>query len=269
MFDSTRTPYDKLERCASEYRITGVTKQFSSVWTRETRRPKASGLTRDQIVTAALEILDAEGLAALSMRKLGSRLDAGATSLYWYVTNKDELLELVLDEVWGMLDSAEPGQAPWREVITTFAYSFRETLRAHPWAASLVGQLPSIGPNALRLTDRLRRAFIEAGFTGTDIYLASGSVISFVLGQVIPELAWTNAFGDAEPDREAMIDDIVAVAADYPEMIEEFRTTTQITPAAARAMAFDFGLCCVLDGLHARLRQRDRTHDSPTESALP
>ncbi|MET7771026.1 TetR/AcrR family transcriptional regulator [Nocardia sp. NPDC005366] len=242
-----------------------MSKQFSSVWTRETRQPKASGLRRDQIVTAAVAILDADGLPALSMRKLGTKLDAGATSLYWYVANKDELLELALDEFWGTLDSAEPGQVSWREVITTFAYGFRAALHAHPWAASLIGQLPSIGPNALRLTERLRRAFIEAGFTGTDIYLASSVVISFVLGQIIPELAWAHTFGDDEPDREELLDDLVEVARDYPEMIADFRATAQVNPGVARAMAFDFGLCCVIDGLDARLRQH-RSPGSTTES---
>ena len=85
-----------------------MTKQFSSVWTRPPRPAKTSGLGRDQIVAAVVELLDAEGLDALSMRKLGAKLNAGATSLYWYVANKDELLELALDEVWGLVDTPEP-----------------------------------------------------------------------------------------------------------------------------------------------------------------
>ncbi|MEV0291946.1 TetR/AcrR family transcriptional regulator [Nocardia sp. NPDC050710] len=244
-----------------------MTKQFSSVWTREMRQPKTSGLRRDQIVTAAVEILDAEGLSALSMRKLGAKLDSGATSLYWYVANKGELLELALDEFWGMLDGADPGEASWREVVTTFAYSFRETLLAHPWAATLIGQLPSMGPNSLRLTDRLRRAFVQAGFTGTDIYLSSGTVMCFVLGQVMPELAWSNAYGDAEPDRDALIEDVLELAHEYPEMVEEYRATPPMSVATARALAFDYGLLCVLDGLAARLRHPRESSGVPDESA--
>ncbi|WP_069161784.1 TetR/AcrR family transcriptional regulator [Nocardia altamirensis] len=231
-----------------------MTKQFSSVWLREPRQPKASGLHRDQIVEAAVALLDAEGLEALSMRKIGAKLGAGATSLYWYVANKEELLELALDEFWGMVETPESDDAPWREVLTTFAYNFRATMRAHPWSAGLVGRLPSMGPKALRVTDRLRRAYYSAGFRGIDIYMASGTVLCFVLGQVTPEIAWTKAYGDAEFDTEGALEMMDRVAEDYPEIRADYRATTPTDAATARAMAFDFGLLCVLDGLEARLR---------------
>ncbi|WP_327119922.1 TetR/AcrR family transcriptional regulator [Nocardia sp. NBC_01730] len=231
-----------------------MTKQFASVWTREPRQPKASGLRREQIIAAAVEILDAEGLESLSMRKLGGKLGAGATSLYWYVANKEELLELVLDEFWGMVQIPDPEQSSWRELLSTFAYSLRATIRAHPWMASLVGQLPSIGPNSLRLSDRLRRAFVGAGFQGVDIYLASGTVMSFVLGQVIPEAAWEKASSRSGLDVDSMTRVMEGLAGDYSEMLEDYRATTPIDPEVGRAMAFDFGLLSVMDGLEARLR---------------
>ncbi|MEU0876253.1 TetR/AcrR family transcriptional regulator [Nocardia brasiliensis] len=230
-----------------------MTKQFDSVWLREPRRPKASGLHREQIVAAAVEILDAEGLEALSMRKLGAKLGAGATSLYWYVANKNELLELALDEFWGMADTPESDDVPWRELLSAFAYNFRAVLRAHPWGAMLIGRLPSMGPNALRVTDRLRRAYVGAGFRGTDIYLASGTVMSYVLGVVLPEIAWRNSYGQLEFDRESVVEMMDHAARDYPELQADFRATTPTNPEFARAMAFDFGLLCVLDGLEARL----------------
>ncbi|WP_330229397.1 TetR/AcrR family transcriptional regulator C-terminal domain-containing protein [Nocardia sp. NBC_00508] len=229
-----------------------MTKQFASVWTREPRQPKTSGLRREQIITAAVEILDAEGLESLSMRKLGAKLGAGATSLYWHVANKEELLELVLDQFWGMVQIPEPERASWRELLTTFAYSLRATIRDHSWMASLVGQLPSIGPNSLQLSDRLRRAFVQAGFQGVDIYLASGTVISFVLGQVLPEIAWQKA--SAEIDTDGMMRVMDELAGDYPDMLADYRATVPTDPEVGRAMAFDFGLLCVLDGLAARLR---------------
>ncbi|MBF6296530.1 TetR/AcrR family transcriptional regulator C-terminal domain-containing protein [Nocardia amamiensis] len=236
-----------------------MTKQFTSVWTREPRQPKTSGLSRDQIITAAVEILDAEGLESLSMRKLGAKLGAGATSLYWHVANKEELLELVLDQFWGMVRTPEPEQASWRELLTTFAYSLRATIREHPWMASLVGQLPSIGPNSLQVSDRLRRAFGRAGFRGVDIYLAGGTVMGFVLGQVIPEIAWQKASGGAEMDTDGMLRVMEDLSADYPEMLADMRATAPTDPEVARAMAFDFGLLCVLDGLEARLRNTPGT----------
>ncbi|MBB5916329.1 AcrR family transcriptional regulator [Nocardia transvalensis] len=227
--------------------------QFSSVWTRPPRQPKSTGLGREQIVAAALEILDAEGLEALSMRKLGARLNAGATSLYWHVANKDELLELALDEFWGWVEVPDPEGAPWRQVLTTFAYSLRATLLAHPWVGTLVGRMPMVGPKAFELSDRLRRTFVQAGFEGLDIYLASGAVISFVLGQVLPGLGMQRAGGE-DWDYESAMTMMTELAADYPEMLEDYRRNIPSNPNTARVVAYDFGLLCVLDGLEARLR---------------
>ncbi|MEV6279111.1 TetR/AcrR family transcriptional regulator [Nocardia sp. NPDC051832] len=235
-----------------------MSKQFSSVFTREPRPAKAAGLGRDQIVRAAVDILDAEGMQALSMRKLGAKLGAGATSLYWYVANKDQLLELVLDEVWGMVETPEPDDSSWREVLTTFGYNLRETLYAHPWSTELVGSFPSLGPNAFRLNDRLRRAFTQAGFSGVDIYMASGTVMCFVLGQVIPDIAFTKAFGGDKMDAAGVEERMDDLAADYPEMLADYRSQIGMDAAAARAMSFDFGLLCVLDGLEARLHKAHR-----------
>ncbi|MFF0455928.1 TetR/AcrR family transcriptional regulator [Nocardia africana] len=236
-----------------------MTKPFSSVWTRQPRPPRRSGLTRDQIVAATVELLDADGLEALSMRKLGARLNAGATSLYWYVANKDELLELALDEVWGLVETPDPDRASWREVFTTFAYSLRATIRSHPWAASLLGQLPSVGPNAFALTDRLRRTCVRAGFDGTDVYLASALVMSFILGQVIPELTYRKAVG-GEVDHRSVLASIDQLAADYPQLLADYRDALPQDPEVARALAFDFGLVCVLDGMAARLGEAPTAH---------
>lgn len=240
-----------------------VTEPFRTVWARPPRVPRKSGLTREQIVAATVEILDADGLEALSMRKLGASLGAGATSLYWYVANKDELLELVLDEAWGLVEVLEPEGRHWREVFTAFAYSLRATLRAHPWAPALLGQLPSVGPHAFALTDRLRRTGVQAGFTGTDVYLSGSVLMSFILGQVLPEISYRKARGGSEVDHGSMLDVMDELAGDYPQLRTDYRETLPADPEVSRALAFDFGLVCVLDGLGARLGE------SPSAGAGP
>jgi AcrR family transcriptional regulator len=230
-----------------------VSKPFTSVWTREPRQPRSSGLGREQIVAGALELLDAEGLDALSMRKLGAKLGAGATSLYWYVANKDELLELVMDEIWAMVEVPGPEHASWREAFTTFAYSLRATLTAHPWAVPLLGQLPNVGPKSFALMERLRRAAAHAGFAGIDNYLATGTVMSFVFGQVIPQVRYENSNGGKKLDYGSLLDTVDQLAADYPQLLADYHETMPPDPATARALAFDFGLLCVLDGLAARM----------------
>ncbi len=232
-----------------------VAKQFSSVWTRPQRQPKSAGLGREQIVAAVLELLDAEGLEALSMRKLGAKLNSGATSVYWHVANKDELLELALDEFWGWVELPEPDESTsWRGVVTTFAYSLRQTLLDHPWVGTLIGRMPMVGPQAFALSDRLRRTFVNAGFTGLDIYLASGTVLSFVFGQVLPEISLNRATGGEGFDHEAAMAVVGELAADYPELRADYERTMPTDSQAARIVAYDFGLLCVLDGLQARLR---------------
>src|SRR3954464_2318411 len=80
-----------------------------TIWTRERKAaPARETLSREQIVRTAMAILDAEGVSGLSMRKLGTKLAAGATSLYWYVDTKDDLIDLLIDEVWGEIDVPEP-----------------------------------------------------------------------------------------------------------------------------------------------------------------
>ncbi|NUS43692.1 MAG: TetR/AcrR family transcriptional regulator [Mycobacteriaceae bacterium] len=233
-----------------------MAKQFTSVWTREARKPKASGLSREQIVRAAIELLDADGLEALSMRKLAAKLGSGTTSVYWYVANKDELLELALDDVWGLIRTPEQ-DADWRELIDVFAHSMRDVLRAHPWAASLLGKLPSLGPQAFALTDRLRRAMVQAGFDGIEVYLASGTVTCFVFGQVVPEIAW-RASSEGKIDIDLLHEAAQTLAADYPELRADYEKTLAMDHEKARNDSFDFGLNCVLDGLAARLARGSR-----------
>ncbi|MGW0180462.1 TetR/AcrR family transcriptional regulator [Nocardia sp. NPDC003345] len=229
--------------------------QFDSVWTRAPRRPRPTGLSRDQIVRAAVTLLDKEGLDALSMRRLGAELGAGATSLYWHVANKNELLELALDEVWGQVSRTGPEhEVELRDLLTTYAHDLRAVLLAHPWSATLVGRFPSIGPQAFRVRDRLRQAFAAAGFRDPDAHLAGTTVTNFVVGQVVPVIAMEQAHG-GPVDREAAIRLLERVSEDYPEIRAGYRELIPTGAGAGSTRVFDFGLGCVLDGLQARLRE--------------
>ncbi|RDI63609.1 TetR/AcrR family transcriptional regulator [Nocardia pseudobrasiliensis] len=244
-----------------------MTKPFESVWLRPPRQPKSSGLRRDQIVAAAIELLDAEGLDRLSMRKLGAKLDAGATSLYWYVANKNELLELALDEAWGEVALPDPDEVPWRRALTEFAYSLRETMLAHPWMVTLFGRVPSVGPKAFRLSDFMRRTYRTAGFGAMTAAYANGTLISYVVGQVVPDIALRQTGGRLEDfDTDTVYAAMRQLAgADYPDMVADMIEIQPENPAAARALAFDFGLLCVLDGLESRLREERRDAINSTD----
>ncbi|WP_239103320.1 TetR/AcrR family transcriptional regulator C-terminal domain-containing protein [Microbispora corallina] len=232
-------------------------KPFTSVWTRERKGRREQGLSRDQIVKAALELLDAEGLDALSMRKLGARLGAGATSLYWYVATKDELLELVMDEVYAVV--TVPEDVDWREAARVFAYGLRGAILGHPWSATLVGVVPALGPNALTAADRLMGAFVRAGFDGIDVDYAMTAVVSYTLGSTIPEVAWTSAVAASGTDvsrLQAEVGPVVMeLSADRPHLRERYAAYVgkELDPLVARRLAFEFGLSALLDGLTTRI----------------
>jgi AcrR family transcriptional regulator len=229
-------------------------KQFSSVWTRDPRPAKSPGRSREEIVRAAVELLDAEGLDGLSMRKLGAKLDAGATSLYWYVANKRELLELVYDEIWGEMTVPPPEETKWwRQTAGAFAHSMRRVMLRHPWSAGLIGRMPALGPNALEVTSRLTRAFKGAGFRGLEIDYAASTLTAFVFGTTIPEVAYNEAMARDPLDEDSMREAVERAAAAHPDLLERIRESKPADLRESREMMFTFGLAAVLDGLEARL----------------
>src|SRR3954468_15562836 len=115
-----------------------------SIWTRRPAAPPArENLTREQIVATAMTPLDTEGLAGLSIRKLAAKLGSGATSLYWHVPTKDDLIDLLIDEVWGEIDIPDSGLAGWRSGLLLFAHSMRSAILRHPWLPEVMYTRPS------------------------------------------------------------------------------------------------------------------------------
>ncbi|WP_440071020.1 TetR/AcrR family transcriptional regulator [Streptosporangium sp. OZ121] len=232
---------------------------FSSVWTREQRTAKSPTLSRAQIVRAAMELLDAEGLDALSMRRLGARLGSGTTSVYWHVANKDELLELVLDEVYGEFTVLNVQETTWRNAASSFAYGIRQALFRHPWVISFIGTTPAIGPNAMRMMSGLVATFDHAGFRGLDQDYAASTLMAYVLGITAPELSWRSMLdrtGLTSNELNESIQPMVEkAAADHPELAARYAEFRCMDVDTTRALNFDFGLTCLLDGLEARLNR--------------
>ncbi|HEX3311033.1 MAG TPA: TetR/AcrR family transcriptional regulator C-terminal domain-containing protein, partial [Streptosporangiaceae bacterium] len=118
-------------------------------------RRRREPISREAIVKAAIDLLDREGLPALSMRRLGDELEAGAASLYWHVGSKDGLLDLVLDEIIGEQQVPDPDPARWQEQLTEVARMMRRASLRHPYVVRIsIGRIP-MGPNALVYSDRV------------------------------------------------------------------------------------------------------------------
>jgi AcrR family transcriptional regulator len=134
-------------------------------WQRAPDRPsrrRRDPISREAIVAAAIGLLDREGLAALSMRKLAEELGTGAATLYWHVGSKDGLLDLVMDEIIGEGKVPDPDPPRWQEQLKQVARDQRAAILRHPWVVRVsIGRIP-MGPNALRYSERIL-AILRAG----------------------------------------------------------------------------------------------------------
>ncbi|MFF6801030.1 TetR/AcrR family transcriptional regulator C-terminal domain-containing protein [Streptomyces sp. NPDC012616] len=233
-----------------------------SVWARGRREPDQPALSRDAIVREAVAMLDADGIEALSMRKLGARLNAGATSLYRHVATKDELMELAVDEVAAEIhvpSAAGPDGPDWRAVVAEAAGSFRATALRHPWLASVLGQagLAYLGPNLMAFSERLAALFTAAGFAEPGRVIEP--VLSYVIGVSTTEAAWLTTVarsGETEADFVArLMPAAQQAAAPYAHLAAEYAASAaeSADPAALREGKFAYGLDVVLDGLALRL----------------
>nr|BFE30981.1 TetR/AcrR family transcriptional regulator C-terminal domain-containing protein [Actinomadura rugatobispora] len=107
-------------------------------------------LSREALVATAIEIADAEGLEAVSIRRIAGELNVRAMSLYTHIERKEDLLDLMFDEVAGELVIEDPLPDDWREAISAIARRERDTLLRHPWMVDLAARRPQVGPNALK-----------------------------------------------------------------------------------------------------------------------
>ncbi|MGW1953682.1 TetR/AcrR family transcriptional regulator C-terminal domain-containing protein [Streptomyces sp. NPDC001920] len=231
-----------------------------SVWARPQREPDQPALSRATIVREAIVMLDAEGVEALSMRKLATRLNAGAASLYRHVATKDELMELAVDEVAAEIHVPQAGGPDWRAAVSEAAHSFRRTALRHPWLSSVLGQagLAYLGPNLMSYSERLAALFTGAGFP--DPTGAIDVVLSYVIGMSTTEAAWLITVarsGETEADFIARLLPAAQQAVAGHEHLARGYAETEgaatTDPAALRDAKFTSALEIVLDGLALRL----------------
>lgn len=158
----------------------------SSVWLQPAEPARSDPpLSRERIVAAAIELLDANGVSGLTMRKLADHLGSGVMSLYWHVDNKEDVFELALDQVLEYRRPALPGpSANWREEVTHLAQDWRAAMLAHPWSASLL-ERPALGPNVLARIELLAAALSAAGVPDEKLNVAIWSLYNYVMGATI------------------------------------------------------------------------------------
>ena len=203
-------------------------------------------LQRDRILHTAVLLADTGGIASLTMRKLGAAMGVEAMSLYHHVANKDELLDGMVDRVFGEIELPRAGTG-WRTAMTRRAFSAREVLSRHRWAISLMESRASPGPNTLRHHDAVIGALRRGGFPVALAAHAFSAIDSYVYGFAMQESALP--FDTAEETAE-LAQAIMGrfASGEYPHLTE-LTVEHVLQPGYDYGEEFSFGLDLILDGL--------------------
>jgi len=203
-------------------------------------RPSAPLLSRDKIVTEALRLIDAEGLAALTTRRLAGQLGVSGPSLYNHFATMDDLVEAVAEAVIGEVDLAGLAKAdlPWHEAMRRWARSYRDVLAAHPNLVPVAVHGPGRRPSALRMADAVYGATVRAGWPPREATEIGALMRFFVAGAALGSFA-----GGFSEDPELY-------GEDYPHL-----RRAHLLASRSRDIddaAFELGLDSLLAGLVGR-----------------
>ena len=211
-------------------------------------------LSRERVIEAAVGLADAQGIEALTMRRLAQELGVEAMSVYHHVANKDDILDGIVQQVLEECELPAPGDE-WKAAIRRTAISTHEVLVRHPWAANLILGGAGTGAARLRYMDgilgTLRRAGFSAEMTDHAYHALDSHIMGFTLWQVGMNL------GTEENLKEMAAQFLAQLpVAEFPHLAEHIEQHLK-TRVADDVGEFEFGLRLILDGLD-RLLPGDR-----------
>jgi AcrR family transcriptional regulator len=200
--------------------------------------PRPRSLTKSDLATAALAVIDRDGLSALTMRAVAKELRMATMSLYRYVSTRDELELLVVDQVLIAIDVSTSPEAAWRDRVVILLDRMRAAISIHPAAVPLVPRHRKSSTATLRWMEAMLSVLADAGFAGRDRVIAQRTVVAYLLGFLENE-----HFASIRGPETAAIAQFSAT--DYPFLTQ--------TAAQARTMSveeeFHGGVAIVLRGL--------------------
>lgn len=203
-------------------------------------RPRKPLLSTDRIVRTARALVDAEGLQAVSTRRLAAELGVSGPSLYNHFRTKDEILEAVADSVSAQVDLSmfEDGR-DWRTALHDWAVSYRSALRDHPNIVPVLAHGPGRRPAGLRLADAVYGGMVDAGWPPAQATSIGALMRYFVMGSALSSFAG------------GFVDDASAYdPADYPHLGQAHLLAEQQEKIDERA--FEVGLAALLAGLEGQ-----------------
>jgi TetR/AcrR family tetracycline transcriptional repressor len=219
------------------------------------RRGPRRALTDDEILDAALELLDQGGPNAASVRGIAARVGVAPNAVYTYFPDKAAVIKALVERLLGEVDHdvfADRGR-PWRERVEALALDLRALLSAHPGAVSLMVGGPMNGAHALALNERLLELLGDAGLDRTEAARAAYLLIVYVFGSMALEVADVHQAGrlPSESDRIAARQRAYSTTPTEP-----FPRSSAAAPTMAGYISTDqylWGLRRVLDGITARV----------------
>jgi AcrR family transcriptional regulator len=209
-------------------------------------RPRKPLLSTDRIVETARVLVDAEGLAAVSTRRLAAELGVSGPSLYNHFRTKDQILEAVADSVSAQVDlSMFSDGRDWRTALHDWAVSYRSALRDHPNIVPVLATGPGRRPAGLRLADAVYGAMVDAGWPAAQATSIGALMRYFIMGSAL------GSFAGGFVDDESAYD-----PADYPHLGQAHLLAEQQEKVDERA--FEVGLAALLDGLAGQFEEMRR-----------
>jgi AcrR family transcriptional regulator len=217
--------------------------------------PRRTPLNRERVLRAAIALADARGAQELTMRKLAQELGVEAMSLYNHVANKDDLLDGMVDIVFGEIEAPAPGK-DWKAELRRRAVSTRDALNRHRWAIGEMEGRTTHGPNNLRLHDAVLGCLREAGFSVEMTVHAYSVQDAYIYGFVLQQSDMASETPeDFAAEAQRQMRDYAEALADYPHLVEV--VGGHVAEAGYDYEAeFLFGLDVILDRLEQLLGER-------------
>lgn len=202
-------------------------------------RPVRPALNRDYIIRTALAIIDRDGLAKLSMRKLGQDLGADPMAVYHYLPSKAALFDGLVDAVYREIDlTGFDYDAPWREQVTAFLHALRAAVRRHPNALAVLSTRPAYVPAMLGFGEHALDLLTGAGFTTQQAIDMVNCLGTFTIGHVLAEV------GEPVGGATATGEELATIVGDYPRLAAALAGGYEYRPDEQ----YELGLQAMLDG---------------------
>jgi TetR/AcrR family transcriptional regulator, tetracycline repressor protein len=219
------------------------------------RRPgPRRALTEDEILDAALSLLDDGGPNAASIRGIAAKVGVAPNAVYTYFPDKAAVVSALVERLLGGVDHDvfADRERPWRERVEALALELRAHLSAHPGAVPLMIGGPMDGPHALALNERLLQLLADAGLGPTDAARASYLLIVYVFGSIALEVADQHDPGPLPPEPDRMANRERALSATPADRFPRSAAAASTMAGYISTGQYLWGLRRVLDGITAR-----------------